>query len=212
MNEQKKVHITIFQAPFASLIDLGLYMKMHNPKQPFQATVPAEYYLAVFDGEIECPKSFPADKERRTYAILEQVFSIFNNALPTGYCSRSLSVGDIVQLEGLHYLCVVCGFVPVTFTTSRRSTAIEVPQTCTMSLPDGTVLRATAHLEPAYPCINIDLIAADGTEDRVCFVEHSLEKEPGHELCIGVYCAESDEIVYYNSYHLMDGDEEGNDD
>lgn len=81
-----------------------------------------------------------------------------------------------------------------------------------MSLPDGTVLRATAHLEPAYPCINIDLIAADGTEDRVCFVEHSLEKEPGHELCIGVYCAESDEIVYYNSYHLMDGDEEGNDD
>ena len=48
MNEQKKVHITIFQAPFASLIDLGLYMKMHDPKQPFQATVPAEYYLAVF--------------------------------------------------------------------------------------------------------------------------------------------------------------------
>ena len=47
MNEQKKVHITIFQAPFASLIDLGLYMKMHDPKQPFQATVPAEYYLAV---------------------------------------------------------------------------------------------------------------------------------------------------------------------
>ena len=112
MNEQKKVHITIFQAPFASLIDLGLYMKMHDPKQPFQATVPAEYYLAVFDGEIECPKSLPSDKGRRTYAILE----------------------------------------------------------------------------------------------------HSMEKEPGHELCIGVYCAESDETVYYNSYHLMDGDEEGNDD
>ena len=32
MNEQKKVHITIFQAPLASLIDLGLYMKMHDPK------------------------------------------------------------------------------------------------------------------------------------------------------------------------------------
>ena len=46
----------------------------------------------------------------------------------------------------------------------------------------------------------------------MCFVEHSLEKELGHELCIGVYCAESDETVYYNSYHLMDGDEEGNND
>lgn len=125
MNEQKNVHITIFQAPFVFPIDLSLYMKMHDPKQPFQATVPAEYYLAVFGGEIECPKSLPVDKERRIYAILEQVFSVFNNTLPTGYGSHSLLAGDIVQLEGLHYLCVVCGFVPVTFMTSRRSTAIE---------------------------------------------------------------------------------------
>ena len=182
--------------------------KNYSPIQPFQETVPAEYYLAVFDGEIECTKSLPSDKGRRTYAILEQVFSIFNNALPAGYCSRSLSVGDIVQLEGLHYLCVVCGFVPVTFTTSRRSTAIEAPQTCTLSLPDGTVLRATAHPEPAYPCINIDLIAADGTEDRVCFVEHSLEKEPGHELCIGVYCAEREDTVYYDSFVQSCGETE----
>lgn len=101
MNEQKKVHITIFQAPFVSLMDIGLYMKMLDPIQPFQETVPAEYYLAVFDGEIECPKSLPGDKEQQTYTILEEVFSIFNTKLPAGYCSRSLSVGDVVQLEGL---------------------------------------------------------------------------------------------------------------
>lgn len=203
MNEQEKVHITIFQAPFASLMDLGLYMKMHDPRKPFQTTVPAEYYLAVFDGEIERPESLPEDKEQRTYTILEKVFSIFNNALPAGYCSRSLSVGDIVQLEGLHYLCVTCGFVPVEFTTSQRSTvAAAGPQTCTLTLPDGTVLQATAHPEPEYPCINIDIVAADGTADRVCFVEHNPEKKSGHELCVGVYCAEGDETVYYNSYHL----------
>lgn len=203
MNEQEKVHITIFQAPFAALMELGLYMKMHDPRKPFQETVPAEYYLAVYDGEIECPTPLPEDKKQRTYMILEKVFSIFNNALPAGYCSRSLSVGDIVQLEGLHYLCVTCGFVPVKFTTSQRSTAAAAaPQTCTLTLPDGTILLATAHPVPAYSCINVDLVAPDGTTDRVCFVEHNPEKESGHELCIGVYCAESDETVYYNSYHL----------
>lgn len=203
MKEQEKVHITIFQAPFASLMDIGLYMKMYDPRKPFQETIPAEYYLAVFDGEIECPKSLPEDKKQRAYTILEKVFSIFNNALPDGYCSRSLSVGDVVLLEGRHYLCVTCGFVPVIFTTSQRSAAaVASPQICTLTLQDGTVLQATAYPETGYPCINVDIIAADGTSDRVCFVEHNPDKEPGHELCVGVYCAEGDETVYYNSYHL----------
>ena len=193
MSEQKKAHITIFQAPFASLMERGLYMKMHDPSQPFHGTVPAEYYLAVFDGEIECPNPLPEDKEQRTHMILEKVFSIFNNAPPAGYCGRSLSVSDIVQLEGRHYLCVICGFEPVTFTASQSSPAAVEPSPCTLALPDGKTLRATAHPGQEYPCINIDLIAADGSIDRVCFVEYNQEKETGHELCIGVYCANDDE-------------------
>lgn len=206
MSEQKKVHITIFQAPFASLMDLGLYMKMHDSSQPFSETVPAEYYLAVFDGEIECPNSLPKDKEQRTYTILEKIFSIFNNNLPAGYCSRSLSVGDVVQLEGLHYLCVTCGFRPVIFTTSQRKSAAVGLQSCTLTMPDGRVLQATAHPGPVNPCINVDLVATDGAADRVCFVEYNPQEEAGRELCIGVYCAGDDETVYYNSYNPTEGD------
>lgn len=206
MNEQKKVHITIFQAPFVSLMDIGLYMKMLDPIQPFQETVPAEYYLAVFDGEIECPESLPGDKEQQTYTILEEVFSIFNTKLPAGYCSRSLSVGDVVQLEGLPYLCTAVGFRPVIFTTSQRKSATAEPLSCTLTMPDGLILQATAHPGPVNPCINVDLIAADGATDRVCFVEHNPQEEVGHELCIGVYCAGDDETVYYNSYHLKETD------
>lgn len=201
MSEQKKVHITIFQAPLASLMDCGIYIKMHDPTQPFQETVPAEYYLTVFDGEIECPEQMPENKEQQTYRILEQVFSIFNHAHPAGYCGRSLSVSDIVQLEGKHYLCGVCGFVPVKFSTSQDKPIRLAPQSCTLTMPDGTVLRASAHPEPEYPCINIDIIKDDSIGDRVCFVEHNPEKEPGHELCIGVYCSDDDETVYYNSYN-----------
>ena len=100
MDEQKKMHITIFQAPFASLMERGLYMKMHDPKVTFQEQVPAEYYLVAFDGEIECPNQLPEDREERTYRILEHVFAIFNTRHPVGYCGRSLSVGDVVRLEG----------------------------------------------------------------------------------------------------------------
>lgn len=201
MDEQKRVHITLFQAPFASLMDCGLYMKMHDPSQPFRETVPAEYYLTAFDGEIECPEQLPKDQEQRAHAVLEQAFSIFNNAHPAGYCGRSLSVSDIVQLEGKHYLCGVCGFAPVTFSSGQDKSIGSVPQSCTLTMPDGTVLRASVHPEPEYPCINIDIIADGGIKDRVCFVEHNPEKEPGHELCIGVYCSDDDETVYYNSYN-----------
>lgn len=201
MSEQKKVHISIFQAPIASLMDRGLYMKMHDPGRSLQGAVPAEYYLTAFDGEIVCPEQFPEDKVQRTHKILEQVFSIFNTAQPAGYCGRSLSVGDVILLEGQHYLCKDSGFEPISFFPSQSGPTGSIPQSCTLTMPDGTVLRAAAYPEPEYPCINIDIIADDGSAERVCFVEHNPEKESGHELCVGVYCSADDETVYYDSYN-----------
>lgn len=61
MDKQEMVHITIFQAPFASLIERGLYMKMYDLNHTFQEQVPAEYYLAAFKGAIECPAHLPED-------------------------------------------------------------------------------------------------------------------------------------------------------
>lgn len=117
-----QVHITIFQAPFASLMEHGLYQKMHDFKHPYQGTVPAEYYLVVFNGSIDCPKDLPEDQETRDYEILERVFAIFNISHPTGYCGRSLSVSDVVGIEGRYYLCAVRGFNRITFTTSSERT------------------------------------------------------------------------------------------
>ena len=63
MDKQKTVHITIFQAPFASLMERGLYQKMLNFNHTFQERVPAEYYLVAFNGEVECPAQLPEDRE-----------------------------------------------------------------------------------------------------------------------------------------------------
>lgn len=122
MDGQIKVPITIFQAPFASLVEHGLYMKMHDFEHPFQGTVPAEYYLMVFNGSIDCPKDLPEDPEGRDYEVLERAFTIFNISHPTGYCGRSLSVSDVVGIEDRYYLCAVRGFNRITFTTSPERT------------------------------------------------------------------------------------------
>lgn len=200
MNEQEKVHITIFQAPYASLLEHGLYMKMHDSIHPFQGTVPAEYYLPVFDGNIDAPEGVGEEQVGRAAVILEQVFSIFNTAHPAGYCGRSLSVGDVVQLEGRHYLCAVFGFIPVEFQTSQERGNV-FPGICEISLPDGAKLVATGAQDPQFPAINIALFDAQHEENQVCFVEHNPERASGHELCIGVYCADKDDTVYYDSYN-----------
>lgn len=200
-DQQKKIPIMIFQAPYASLIERGLYLKMHDHEHPFCGTVPAEYYLMIFRGEIECPQQLPEDHEQRAHMILEKVYSIFNTDHPAGYCGRSLSAGDVVKLEGKYYLCAVFGFEEVTFKASPEH-PMENPTACPLELPDGTALRVMVHKksETSYPCVNIDLITVDGAENRVCFVEYNPEKEPGYELCAGVYCASRDDTVYYDSY------------
>ena len=79
---------------------------------------------------------------------------------------------------------------------------IPEPAACEMALPSGIRLRASVHSDSDYPSMSITLIDVDGKQELVCFVEHNPEKESGRELCVGVYCAEEDEPVYYDSYYL----------
>lgn len=199
MNERTKIDVMIFQAPYASLMERGLYLKMHDLENPFSGPVPAEYYLPSFNGEIKRPQLLPEDPEQRTYAILERVYEIFNTTHPAGYCGRSLSVGDVVKLEGRYYLCGVLGFRQVTFESSPGHPEMN-PTACPLALPDGTALKIKVCRAGDYPGVSIDLTAADGSENRVCFVEYNPEREPGHELCVGAYCASEADTVYYDSY------------
>jgi len=67
---------------------------------------PAELYKVVFDGQLETDN-------------LEDIFHMFNLAHPDGYCGRSLSMSDIVELydadsRSFHY-CDTFGFTEITF-------------------------------------------------------------------------------------------------
>lgn len=69
-----------------------------------------------------------------------------------------------------------------------------------LTLPDKSVLRATAVEDENFPAIEITLTSKDGKTDKVCFVEYNPERENGSEVCIGVYNSKDDETVYYDSY------------
>lgn len=67
-------------------------------------------------------------------------------------------------------------------------------------LPDGSLLTAKAIDDDNFPAIDVVLLSKN-EEEKVCFVEFNPEREMGRELCIGVYCRDSDETTYYESYN-----------
>lgn len=77
----------------------------------------------------------------------------------------------------------------------------EIPAypTIFLSLPDGSRLRARAIADETFPAVNIDLLK-DGEAELICFAEFNPEKEPGSELCIGVYRDDQEDTVYYEPY------------
>lgn len=191
------VHLTLFQAPYAALDELGLMMKLYDRSSPFTGPVPSQYYMPVFNEAVEVHFDPHMEPEQRTVNILEYFFMLYNrDNRPNPMTSHSMSVGDVVRLEGRYYLCAVDGFIPVSFESTERPASIGDK----LTLPDGTTLQVSFHPKDKYPGICIDMVHESGENERICFVEYNPEREPGHQLCIGVYCSTEEDTVYYSSY------------
>lgn len=88
------------------------------------------------------------------------------------------------------------------FSLSGPAVSEEKYPTALLALPDGTCLSATAIDDENFPAINIDLYGVNGDEtQRICFMEYNPERGKNRELCVGVYCRDNDETVYYESYN-----------
>lgn len=116
MSNQKSVTVTIYQADYDNLMNTGLLLKMHDFRNPFKGPLPQTIYHSVWDGDvvIDLPENTKDDFNELSY-ILEHLFMIFNNKHPANYRARSLSVGDVVELDGKLYLCSVFGYKPTSF-------------------------------------------------------------------------------------------------
>ena len=109
------LYITIFQAPWACLLDCGLLVELHlRPK--LWEPIPAQYYLPVFRGSVGMPDGEMPD--------LEYIAQTFGSGGPSaGNLPRPLSIGDIVRLKGKHYLLAPEGYREVVFEITEGEAA-----------------------------------------------------------------------------------------
>ena len=73
------------------------------------------------------------------------------------------------------------------------------PASIELPLPGGSRLRAVADNDEQYPAINIYWEQEDGVSIPICFAEYNPDP-PSHELHIGAYQSESDDVKYYAPY------------
>lgn len=63
-------------------------------------------YIEVYSGQVK--------KKKTVEDTLEELFMLFNLNHPKDYKSHSLSVSDIIELDGINYFVDGCGFKPLT--------------------------------------------------------------------------------------------------
>ena len=87
------------------------------------AQPPPSYYRLVHEGELICPN------DQSEQAILERIFTRYNDDLPADYGGHSLSPSDVVELcraEGSRYFYRdKAGFAPVRFSPPQGETPAE---------------------------------------------------------------------------------------
>lgn len=66
-------------------------------------------YETVYEGEIESSDYF------NYFELLDELFSIFNREHPIGFKGHSLSVSDVVCIDGTFWYCDSFGWVEIPF-------------------------------------------------------------------------------------------------
>ena len=105
------------------------------------------------------------------------------------------------ELENTYrrFKCAMNGYCR--FTLSDKYTRTETPS-LVMLLPDGTRLRAVAAEDDAMPNLSIYLQTDNDDEEKsVCYAEYNYEREPGKELCIGVWHSQDEDPYFYESFN-----------
>lgn len=105
------VRVVLYQIALEEKNARLLFQDLQSIKAASGSRVPAEAYEAVYHGEVDAK-------------TLEDIFCIFNMAHPKGYCGRSLSVSDVVEVfdplgNSDFFFCEPAGFARIEFDKSR---------------------------------------------------------------------------------------------
>ena len=96
---------TILQIPFPKTkAEEATYLKYAFTPLDRVDEVKAKNYREVYSGDID---------GEGVYVILENLFRMFNMSHPEDFHGHSLSVSDVVNLDGKHYYCDSFGWEEV---------------------------------------------------------------------------------------------------
>ncbi len=105
------------------------------------------------------------------------------------------------ELEKSHQRFISALHSSGSFSLSENYTRQENPELI-MPLPDGTCLRAVAAQDDIMPNLSIYLQTCNGDEEKsVCYAEYNYEREPGKELCVGVWHSQDEDPYFYESFN-----------
>ena len=69
-------------------------------------------YEEVYSGEIDL-ETYDDEGNEDVYHTLEYLFDMFNIFRPEDYKGRSMSISDVVELDGKYYYCDPVGFIEI---------------------------------------------------------------------------------------------------
>ena len=91
--------IKLYQLPMGNK---KIFLSYAYIKEEMKEEIILSEYELVYDGEIEG-------------SDIEDAFFVFNVNHPEGYTGRSMSVSDIVEINGTYYFCDAFGFKKLYF-------------------------------------------------------------------------------------------------
>jgi len=99
----KKYKFKIYQLPIQdgrTFMELGVYDRLKLNKEFIVSD-----FRKVYEGEREL--------DSNELSALERLFYEFNINRPIDFISRSMSISDVIVLEGKAYYCDPMGFIPI---------------------------------------------------------------------------------------------------
>lgn len=85
---------------------LAMFMPYNRLKR-FRISLSRSMYKKVYDGDVE-----ECESMNKT---LEKIFEIFNINRPSDFKGHSLSISDVIEIDGVAYYCDDYGFIKITF-------------------------------------------------------------------------------------------------
>ena len=83
-----------------------LFTSIHILEKLFETTPNINDYNVIYTGELSNENT-----EDNDFELCEKIFKIFNISRPDDFVGHSLSVSDIVEINGNYYFCDDFGFV-----------------------------------------------------------------------------------------------------